>query len=116
MVAGKIRAISERRTLAKMPAAHRVDHRGAFVTARSELRKVLFLALSVTFLFVYEISLEAPNGFAPNSHGRRVWSLARTNLNVNVKDQGYQEKHGIFRPGRRPACRLFLVKHLRPLV
>ena len=32
------------------------------VTARSELFKVLFLALSVTFLFVYEISQEPPNG------------------------------------------------------
>jgi len=29
-----------------------------FVTTRSELHKVLFLALSVTFLFVYEISRE----------------------------------------------------------
>jgi len=46
--------------------------------ARSELRKVLFLALSVTFLFVYEISREPPNGFATNSQRRRVWSLART--------------------------------------
>jgi len=36
-------------------------------TARGELRKVLFLALSVTFLFVREISREPLNGFAPNS-------------------------------------------------
>jgi len=43
-------------------------------TARSELCKVLFLILSVTFLFEYEISAEALNGFAPNSLGRRVWS------------------------------------------
>jgi len=54
------------------------------VTARSELRKVLFLALSVTFLFVYEIPRESPNGFAPTSQGRRVWSLARTSLKVKV--------------------------------
>jgi len=41
--------------------------------ARSELRKVLLLAPSVwAFLFVYEISQEPLNGFAPNSHGRRV--------------------------------------------
>jgi len=33
------------------------------ITARSELRKVLFLALSATFLFVYEISREPLNGF-----------------------------------------------------
>ena len=36
-------------------------------TASSELRKVMLLALSVTFLFVYEISRERLNGFAPNS-------------------------------------------------
>jgi len=27
------------------------------------------------------------NGFAPNSHGRRVWSFARTSWNVKVKTQ-----------------------------
>jgi len=42
------------------------------VTARSELRNVLFLELSVAFLFVYEMAREPLNGFAPNSHGRRV--------------------------------------------
>jgi len=52
-----------------------------FITARSELRKVLFLALSVTFLFVHEISR-----FAPNSQGRRAWM----SLNVKVKGQGHQ--------------------------
>jgi len=56
-------------------------------TARSELRKVLFLVLSVTFLFVYEISPELPNGFAPNSQRRRVWSLTRMSLKVKVKGQ-----------------------------
>jgi len=54
------------------------------ITACSELHKVLFLALSVTFLFVYEISPELLNGFAPNSHGRRVWSLTQTCLKVKV--------------------------------
>jgi len=34
--------------------------------------KVLFLALSVTCLFVPQISREPVNGFAPNSHWRRV--------------------------------------------
>jgi len=48
---------------------------------------VLFWALSVAFLFVYEISREPLNGFVPNSQGRRVWSLARTTLNVKVKGQ-----------------------------
>jgi len=27
------------------------------------------------------------NGFAPNSHGRRVWSIARTSLKVKDKSQ-----------------------------
>jgi len=46
--------------------------------------KVLFLELSVSFLFVTQISPERLNGFAPNSQGRRVWSLAWTSLNVKV--------------------------------
>ena len=36
-------------------------------------------------LVLYEISREPLNGFAPNSHGRRVWSLARTSVKVTVK-------------------------------
>jgi len=36
---------------------------------------------------VNQISQELLNGFAPNSQGRRVWSLARTSLNVKVRDQ-----------------------------
>ena len=58
----------------------------------SELRKVLFFALSVYgfFLFVYEIHREPLNGFAPYSHGRRVWSLVWTSLKVEVKGQGHQ--------------------------
>ena len=42
------------------------------------------------FLLVYEMSLEPLSGFAPNSHGRRVWCLDRTSLNVKVKGQGHQ--------------------------
>jgi len=78
-----------------------------FFTRCSELRKVLFLAPSVCgFLFVYEISRKSLNGFAPNSHGRRVWSLAQTrrSLKVKVKDQR------LMSPER--ACSLCLVKHL----
>ena len=41
-------------------------------------------------MFVYEISPEPLNGFAPNSHGRHVWCLARMSLNVKVKGQGHQ--------------------------
>jgi len=59
-------------------------------TARSELYKLLFLVLYVTFLCGYEISWEPMNGFVPNSQGRGVWSLAWTNLNVKVKVHGHQ--------------------------
>jgi len=45
----------------------------------------LFLAPSVCcFLFVYEMSQEPLNGFAPDSHGRRVLFLALTTLKVKV--------------------------------
>jgi len=37
------------------------------------------------FWFVNRISQERLNGFAPNSQGRRVWSLARMSLNVKSK-------------------------------
>ena len=65
---------------------------GLVCTARNELRKVLFLALSVTFLFIYEIYREPLNGFTPNSHERRVWSLAWMSLNVKVKVKGQGHK------------------------
>ena len=76
--------------------------------ACSELWKVLSLAPSVCRFFVYEMSLEPLNGFAPNSHRRRVWSIAWTSLKVKVT----RNKNSIFRPFRRPACSLCLVKHL----
>jgi len=41
-------------------------------------------------LFVNQISRDRLNGFAHNSQGRRVWFLARTSLNVKVKDKGHQ--------------------------
>jgi len=44
----------------------------------------------------YEISREPLNGFAPNSHGRRVWSLARTSLKVKVKGQGHHKQRRHF--------------------
>jgi len=52
------------------------------VIARSELRKVLFLAPPVC-----EISREPLDGFASDSHGKRVWSLAQMSLKVKVKGQ-----------------------------
>jgi len=63
------------------------------ITALSELRKVLLWScLAVTFLFVYEISPESLNGFAPNSHGRHVWSLARTSMKVKVNFGGLRRR------------------------
>ena len=47
--------------------AHILVYSKLLFIARSELRKVLFLALSVTFLFVPQISREPLNGFASNS-------------------------------------------------
>jgi len=41
---------------------------------------------------------EPLNRCASNSHGRRVWSIARMSLKVKVKGQGHQGQNGIFRP------------------
>jgi len=74
------------------------DH---FVTACRELRNVLFLALSVTFLFflfVNQISRKLLTKFALNSHGRCAWSLARWNLNARVKGQGHGTKNVLCTP------------------
>ena len=51
------------------------------------VRSCFWRCLSVTFLFVHEISREPLNGFAPNSQGRRVWYLAPMCLNAKVKGQ-----------------------------
>jgi len=60
----------------------------------------LFLMPSVwVFLFVHKISLKPLNRFAPNSHGRHVWSLAQTSLKVKVT----RTKNGIFRHFRMRA-------------
>jgi len=63
----------------------------------------LFDAVSLCgFLFVYEISRKRLNRwFAPNSQGRRVWSLALTSLKVKVKGQRARSpgtKNGLFGP------------------
>jgi len=39
---------------------------------------------------------ELLNGFAPNSHGRRVWFLARMSLRVQVKGQGHEGEKWYF--------------------
>jgi len=44
----------------------------------------------MVFLFVYKISWEPLNGFAPNSDGRRVWFLTQMSLKVKFKGQGQQ--------------------------
>jgi len=82
----------------------------AVFAAHSELRKVLFLALSVTFLFVYEMSREPLNGYAPNSHGIRIWSLVRTSLKVKAKGQRSRSPGTkmAFRPFGRAACVRFM--------
>jgi len=54
------------------------------------------LAQSVCGWFVY-MSRKPLNGFAPNSHGSRVWSIAWTSL--KVKGQGHQgQKTAFFGP------------------
>ena len=87
------------------------------IAALRELWKVLFLVPSVCgFLYVYELCQEPPNGFAPNSHGRRVWPRAQTSLKVGSKIKVTRDKKWHFRPYWWPASRLCLVKHLLPLV
>jgi len=63
------------------------------------------------FLFVYEISSETLNTFAPNSQRRRVWSLSRTSLNVKVKGQRSRLPGTKKRGFRRPACGLCFGKN-----
>jgi len=57
--------------------------KSCLITARSYLWEVVFGAVSLCFLFLYEISREPLNEFAPNSHS--VWSLARTSLKVRCQ-------------------------------
>jgi len=73
-------------------------------TTRSELRKVSFLALSVTFLFVYEISRE-PLCMVPRSDEFECGGQ-RSKVKVTT------DKNGTFRPFQRPVCGLCLVRHL----
>jgi len=51
---------------------------------------------------VNQISREPLNGFVPNSHGRRVWSLAQTSL--NVKGQGHQGQERAVHSHHPPAA------------
>jgi len=86
------------------------------ITARSELRKVLFLAPSVCFLFVHEMSrdwtdlrqIHTEDVFGPTLG--RVWRSRS-----KVKDQDHQRQKRHFRRFWWPACGLCLVKHLTSL-
>ena len=60
-------------------------------------------------LFVTQIPREPLNGFALNQQGRRVWSLARTSLNVKVKAQGSRS------PGTKPG-KLLIHPHWQCIV
>ena len=66
------------------------DHRNGFLSHAVNCGRLCCWRRQSVFLFVYEISREPLNGFAPNSQERRVWSLARVSLKVKVKGQGHQ--------------------------
>ena len=63
-------------------------------------RAAIMLGICPHSRFVYEISLEPLNGFAPNSHERCVWSMS---LTVEVT----RDKNGIFQPFPQSVCGLF---------
>jgi len=88
--------------------SHIVNQLNYFIHSRTvSVNLTSNICMHETFLFVYEIYREPLNGFAPNSQERRVWSLARINLNVKVRGQRSRSpgtKNGIFRPFRRLAC------------
>jgi len=66
------------------------------ITALSELRKVLFLALSLTrFVYVWNISGTAERICAKFT-GKTCLSLAPTSLNVKVEGQGHQGQQTAF--------------------
>jgi len=82
-----------------------------------------FGAISLWFLFVYEISRQPLNGFAPNSHGRRVWSLVGVPRSDEFESQGQKTKvkvvrvkNGIFGPKAHKAkVELLSLNSLLPL-
>jgi len=82
------------------------------VTIHSDLcSKVLFWRCLCLFsLFVYEISWEPLNGFAPNSHGRRVLSVA-WNLE-EFECQGQSSKVKVTR-NKNALCTPITTRHRR---
>ena len=83
-------------------AGHYVLLMQFIITARSERQWTaegsVFGAVCDFYLFVYEISREPLNEFAPNSQGRHAWSLARTSLMLRskIKGQGHQGQKTVF--------------------
>jgi len=90
------------------------------VTARSVLRKVLFLAPSVCgfFVCVWNISETAEQTCAKFTRKTCLvlrsdkFELWRSRSKVKGQGQITRDKNVIFRPFWRPACGLCLVKHL----
>ena len=84
----------------------------ALITARSKLRKVLFLALSVCgFLSVRNMS-----GTVEQICTKFTWKTCLVPGLDKFEGQGQSSrsatKYGIFPPFRWPVCGLCLVKHL----
>ena len=63
----------------------------------------VFGAISLRFLFVYEISPELLNGFAPNSHGRHLVPHSD-----KFEGQGHQRQKRHFSALSAAACGLCL--------
>jgi len=70
--------------------------------------RVCFWRPQSGFLFVYEISREPLNGFAPNSLGRRVLSRVGTSLKVKVKGQGHRGQKTNFSALSAAGCVRFM--------
>jgi len=90
-----------------------------FITARSKLRKVLFLALSVTFLFVYEISREVGEGTAERICAKFTQKTCLgpcldefEGQGQRSKGQGHQGQKRHFSALWQTACGLCFLKHL----
>ena len=73
----------------------------------------VFGAVSLwVFWFVYEISLEPLNGFAPDSHRRRLGPRADEFEGQGQRSRSPGTNNCIIWPFQWPGCGLCLVKHL----
>ena len=76
-------------------AQGRADHSAAGVsygTQRTAEGSVLGAVSLCFFCLCVKYLGEPLNGFAPDSHGRRVWSLDQTNFKVKGDGQGHRDK------------------------